>query len=147
MHKNKKRAVWGSLIAAIALQGSASAVQAAVSPVVSPAGVPPIESAATAISGDTTPTHALTAADVNAWLDGFLPNALNAGDLAGAVVVVVKDGQVLFEKGYGYSDYAKRTPVDPKSTLFRWGSTSKLFTWTAVMQLVEQGKIDLDADV
>ena len=41
----------------------------------------------------------------------------------------------------------KRTPVDPERTLFRPGSVSKLFTWTAVMQQVEQGKIDLDKDV
>jgi CubicO group peptidase (beta-lactamase class C family) len=89
----------------------------------------------------------LTAQDVNAWLDGYMGYALRIGDIAGAVVVVVKDGQVLTERGYGYSDVAKRTPVDPKLTLFRPGSVSKLFTWTAVMQLVEQGKIDLDADV
>lgn len=89
----------------------------------------------------------LTAADLNAWLDGFLPYALRTGDIAGAVVAVVKDGQVLTERGFGYSDVAKRTPVDPKLTLFRPGSVSKLLTWTAVMQLVEQGKIDLDADV
>ena len=38
-------------------------------------------------------------------------------------------------------------PVDPRGTLFRPGSVSKLFTWTAVMQLVEQGKLDLDKDV
>ena len=44
-------------------------------------------------------------------------------------------------------DTEKRTPVDPAQTLFRPGSVSKLFTWTAIMQLVEQGKIDLDADV
>jgi len=89
----------------------------------------------------------LTADDVNAWLDGYLPYAMHAGDIAGAVVAVVKDGQILTERGYGYSDVAKRTPVDPKLTLFRPGSVSKLVTWTAVMQLVEQGKIDLDADV
>ena len=91
--------------------------------------------------------HALNAPDVESWLDGYFPYALYSGDIAGAVVVVVKDGQVLFEKGYGYADYGASKPVDPKSTLFRWGSVSKLFTWTAVMQLVEQGKIDLDADV
>lgn len=91
--------------------------------------------------------HALTREDVEAWLDGYLPYALDNGDIAGAVVVVVKDGQVLLQKGYGYSDTEKRTPVDPESTLFRPGSVSKLFTWTAVMQLVEQGKLDLDADV
>ena len=90
---------------------------------------------------------ALTAEDVNAWLDGYMPYALHTGDIAGAVVAVVKDGKILTERGYGYSDVAKRTPVDPKLTLFRPGSVSKLFTWTAVMQLVEQGKIDLDADV
>ncbi|HEY0682145.1 MAG TPA: serine hydrolase domain-containing protein [Steroidobacter sp.] len=89
----------------------------------------------------------LTRADVGAWLDGYLPYALQTGGVAGAVVVVVKDGEVLVKKGYGYSDVAARTPVDPDLTLFRPGSISKLFTWTAVMQQVEQGKLDLDADV
>jgi CubicO group peptidase (beta-lactamase class C family) len=93
------------------------------------------------------PAAPLTAADVNAWLDGYMPYALKTGDIAGAVVVVVKDGQVLTERGYGYADVAKRLPVDPALTLFRPGSVSKLLTWTAVMQLVEQGKINLDADV
>src|SRR5580700_10985305 len=90
---------------------------------------------------------ALTADDVNAWLDGYMPYALHTGDIAGAVVAVVKDGQIVTERGFGYSNVEKRTPVDPKLTLFRPGSVSKLFTWTAVMQQVEQGKIDLDADV
>jgi len=85
--------------------------------------------------------------DVDAWLDGYMPYALQSGDIAGAVVVVVKDGQVLTEKGYGFADVKSRRPVDPKATLFRPGSVSKLYTWTAVMQLVEQGKLDLDADI
>ena len=89
----------------------------------------------------------LTADDVNAWLDGFMPFALGKGQIPGAVVVVVKDGQILTERGFGYADVAKQTPVDPRMTLFRPGSISKLFTWTAVMQQVEQGKIDLDGDV
>jgi CubicO group peptidase (beta-lactamase class C family) len=91
--------------------------------------------------------HALTAADVEPWLDGYMPYALHNGDIAGAVVVVVKDGQVVTARGYGYADVAKRIPVDPARTLFRPGSTSKLVTWTAVMQLVEAGKLDLDKDV
>lgn len=91
--------------------------------------------------------HQLTADDVNAWLDGFMPYAIARGDIPGAVVVVVKDGQVLTEKGYGYANVAKKTKVDPKTTLFRPGSISKLFTWTALMQQVEQGKVDLNADV
>ncbi|HYJ53834.1 MAG TPA: serine hydrolase domain-containing protein [Allosphingosinicella sp.] len=89
----------------------------------------------------------LNAADVNAWLDGYMPHALSANDMAGAVVVVVKDGQVLTQRGFGFSDVARRAPVDPAATLFRPGSISKLFTWTAVMQQVEQGRLDLDADV
>lgn len=92
-------------------------------------------------------TPKLTETDAEAWLDGFLPAALEAGDIVGAVIVVVKDGQVLLQKGYGYSDLEQRRPVDPETTLFRPGSISKLFTWTAVMQLVEAGRIDLDADV
>jgi CubicO group peptidase (beta-lactamase class C family) len=91
--------------------------------------------------------QALTAEDVNAWLDGYMPYALRSGDIAGAVVAVVKDGRIVTSRGYGYSDVAKRTPVDPALTLFRPGSVSKLLTWTAVMQQVELGKIDLDADV
>ncbi|MEN3746739.1 serine hydrolase domain-containing protein [Sphingomonas sp. HF-S3] len=89
----------------------------------------------------------LTKTDADAWLDGYMPYALARGDVAGAVVVIVKDGQVVTERGYGYSDVAKRKPVDPATTLFRPGSTSKLFTWTAVMQQVEAGKLNLDADV
>lgn len=92
-------------------------------------------------------THALTAEDVGPWLDGYLPYALHNGDIAGAVVTVVKDGKVIAARGYGYADVAKRRPVDPARTLFRPGSTSKLVTWTAVMQQVEAGKLDLDRDV
>jgi CubicO group peptidase (beta-lactamase class C family) len=92
-------------------------------------------------------TPELTQSDADAWLDGFMPFTLESNDIAGAVVVMVKDGQVLTQRGFGYADIASRKPVDPATTMFRAGSISKLFTWTAVMQLVEQGKIDLDADV
>jgi CubicO group peptidase (beta-lactamase class C family) len=91
--------------------------------------------------------HPLDRADLQAWLDGLLPYAMKSGDIAGAVVAVVKDGRVLFQQGYGYADIDKRIPMDPERTMVRAGSTSKLFTWTAVMQLVEQGKIDLDRDI
>src|SRR4051812_29868668 len=61
----------------------------------------------------------MTAQDVTAWLDGFVPYAIGTGDIAGAVVVVVKDGQVLAERGYGFADVASRKPVDAERTLFR----------------------------
>ena len=91
--------------------------------------------------------HELTAEDAQAWLDGLFPYALKKNNLASAVVVVVKDGKILIAKGYGYADVAAKTPVDPATTLFRPGSISKTFMWTAVMQLVEQGKLDLDTDI
>jgi CubicO group peptidase (beta-lactamase class C family) len=91
--------------------------------------------------------HALERVDLEAWMDGFMPYAIERGDAAGAVVAVVKNGEVLFAKGYGMADVEKHKPVDPERTMFRPGSVSKLFTWTAVMQLVEQGKLNLDHDV
>jgi CubicO group peptidase (beta-lactamase class C family) len=93
------------------------------------------------------PRPQLDAKDLNTWLDGFMPYALSNAGIVGAVVTVVDNGQVVANRGYGYANLATRTPVDPNATLFRPGSISKLFTWTAVMQLVEQGKLDLDADV
>lgn len=89
----------------------------------------------------------LTRQDVDTWLDGYMPQALRHADIPGAVVTVVKDGQILTARGFGYADVAKRQPVDPARTLFRPGSVTKLVTWTAVMQQVEQGRIDLDRDV
>jgi CubicO group peptidase (beta-lactamase class C family) len=76
-----------------------------------------------------------------------MPLQLAREDIAGAVIIVVKDGKVLFKQGYGYADVEKKVAVSPDNTLFRPGSISKLFTWTAVMQQVEQGKLDLDRDV
>ena len=93
------------------------------------------------------PAVPLTAADAEAWMDGFMPYALRSGDIPGATVAIVKDGHIVFEKGYGVADVATGRPVDPRRTLFRIGSISKLFTWTAVMQLVEQHRIDLDVDI
>ena len=66
-----------------------------------------------------TPGHALTADDVSAYFDGLLPDAISRGDIAGAVIVIVKDGQPLFERGYGFSDIKARRTVDPEKTLFR----------------------------
>jgi CubicO group peptidase (beta-lactamase class C family) len=91
--------------------------------------------------------HEMTASDLEAFLDGMVPTLLQREDIAGAVIVIVKNGNVLFSKGYGYADVKGRVPVSPAATLFRPGSISKLFTWTAVMQLVEQGKLNLDHNI
>ena len=105
------------------------------------------QSALTSAESLDSTARGLTVQDVTAWSDGLLPSALHSGDIAGAVVIVVKDGAVLFQKGYGYSDVATGQPVDAQRTLFRPGSISKLLTWTAVMQQVEQGRLDLDTDI
>ena len=91
--------------------------------------------------------HEMTAADIEAFLDGLVPLQLKQSDIAGATISVVKDGKLLFAKGYGYADVKNNKPVSPQNTLFRPGSISKLFTWTAIMQLYEQGKLDLDRDI
>ncbi|WP_433308876.1 serine hydrolase domain-containing protein [Micromonospora sp. CA-269861] len=94
---------------------------------------------------------ALTDTDVNAWLDGLLPAALDRTGIAGATVAVVNDGKIITTRGYGYADTGTggngAVPVDPDRHLFRMGSVSKLVTATAVLQLVQSGKLDLDADV
>ncbi|HMI59218.1 MAG TPA: serine hydrolase domain-containing protein [Gemmatimonadaceae bacterium] len=99
----------------------------------------------------TTPALASPSLDDTAALGDFIDGIMKAHvedlRIPGAVVAVVKNGKVLYAKGYGSQDIAKGIPVDPATSLFRIGSTSKLFTWTAVMQLVEQGKLDLDGDV
>jgi CubicO group peptidase (beta-lactamase class C family) len=88
-----------------------------------------------------------SAAAVERWLDGFMMRAREPGDIAGAVVVVVKDSSIVLAKGYGWADASSRKPVDPDLTLFRPGSISKMFAWISVMQLVEQGRLDLDRDI
>jgi len=60
---------------------------------------------------------------------------------------MVRDGQVVLLQGHGEADTSRAIPVDAERTLFRVASVSKLFIWTAVMRLVEQGRLDLDADV
>ncbi|MFT2689923.1 serine hydrolase domain-containing protein [Clavibacter zhangzhiyongii] len=95
--------------------------------------------------------HDLTKADVDTWLDGVVGSALPTTGIPGAAVSVVADGQVLTTRGYGLADTGTEgTParaVDPDDTLFRVGSVSKVVSATAVMQLVEEGRLDLDADV
>ncbi|HEY6360400.1 MAG TPA: serine hydrolase domain-containing protein [Vicinamibacterales bacterium] len=81
------------------------------------------------------------------FIDGVMAAQQEAHHYAGAVVVVVSGGRIAFSKGYGYADFAERRPVDPARTLFRVASNSKMFVWTAVMQLVEQGRLDLRTDV
>jgi CubicO group peptidase (beta-lactamase class C family) len=86
-------------------------------------------------------------AEMEAFVDGVIAAQLEFLHIPGAAVAVVADGKVYFAKGYGYADLEEGRKVDPETTLFRIGSVTKLFAWTAVMQLAEQGKLDLKVDV
>jgi len=85
--------------------------------------------------------------ELEAFLDGIMTAHMESYHIAGATLAVVKEGEIFFAKGYGYADVENKKPVIADKTLFRPGSVSKLITWTAVMQLFEQGKLDLNADL
>lgn len=85
--------------------------------------------------------------EFGAFIDGIMTAHMQTKHIAGATFALVKDGEIFFGRGYGYADVEKQKPVVADETLFRPGSVSKLFTWTAVMQLVEQGKLDLNQDI
>ncbi|MDO5066806.1 MAG: serine hydrolase domain-containing protein [Propionibacteriaceae bacterium] len=133
--RNTRRLFAALVTATLALLSACSS-----SPPTSPP--PPVEAPAE--------THELTKADLDSWLDGKLPVALTKGKATGAVVTVVKDGRALTSRGYGHATRntdSTTTPVNPDTTIFRWGSISKVPTAIAAMQLVEQGTLDLDADI
>ncbi|MEM8988309.1 MAG: serine hydrolase domain-containing protein [Pseudomonadota bacterium] len=104
-----------------------------------------IEPVIEAVSVTAAPERSLE--NLEPFVDGVIGGLMESRKVAGVTVAVVYDGEIALTKGYGYADAARLTPVDPNKTLFRPGSISKTFTWTAVMQLAEQGKVDLDTDV
>ena len=86
-------------------------------------------------------------AALEAYIDGIVKPLMKNENSPSGTIAIVRNGELIFAKGYGFEDIEEQTPVDPYVTLFRPGSTSKLFTWVSVMQLVEQDKLDLDTDV
>jgi CubicO group peptidase (beta-lactamase class C family) len=86
-------------------------------------------------------------AELATFFDGLYAGLERAHHLSGMTVAVVRDGEVILLKGYGYASIEQRTPVDAERTLFRIGSITKALTWTAVMQLSAEGNIDLNAPV
>ncbi|WP_433442985.1 serine hydrolase domain-containing protein [Nonomuraea sp. CA-141351] len=94
-----------------------------------------------------TATAATDLEGVGTLVDEVVPAQLAEHGIPGAAVAVVSGGRQVFAKGYGYADLAKRIPVDAARTGFFTASTAKTFTAIAALQLVEQGKLDLHADV
>ena len=89
----------------------------------------------------------ISQAEFELFLDELIPPALDKSVLSTVSVALVFDGQLVVSRGYGFADQATEQKLDPNLHLIRPGSVSKLLTWTAVMQLTEQGLIDLDADI
>jgi CubicO group peptidase (beta-lactamase class C family) len=85
--------------------------------------------------------------ELEAFIDGMMRVQLRHLKNVGATISVVQGGEVILAKGYGFADLEGGVEVDPVRTLFRIGSVTKLFVWTSVMQLVESGQLDLDADI
>lgn len=81
------------------------------------------------------------------YFDTQMPKYLREFNIAGAVVSVVQNNAVIHLAGYGYADLDEHISMDPNQSVVHIGSAGKTFTATAIMQLVEQGKIDLNADV
>src|SRR5690606_17966102 len=93
------------------------------------------------------PAPVIDRADLEAFVDGFVQGRMQSEHVVGVTVAIVHGGETIFARGYGYADREAGIPVRAERTLFRPGSISKTFTWTAVMQLYEQGRLDLDADI
>lgn len=91
--------------------------------------------------GPTDPT------EMEVFLDSLVAAQMDSLHLPGVVVSVVKDGGIFFTKGYGYADVEQRHPIVPERSVFGIGSISKLFVATAVMQLIDQGKLRPDDTV
>ncbi|HEY8574390.1 serine hydrolase domain-containing protein [Phenylobacterium sp.] len=126
---------------------TAAATPGATGPVVAGAvasvgGLPTTVAGARLTSGQPLPP-----AELEAFVDGMVRDAMAREHVAGVTVSVVQNGQVLLKKGYGFAGLKPQRPVDPDRTLFRIGSISKTFTWIALMKEVEAGRIRLDAPV
>ena len=90
---------------------------------------------------------ALNKENVKAFTDDYFKKNLGKWNVPGAAVAVVKDGEEMYQAGYGVSNVEKRQPVNPNTTTFPAASVSKLFTATAIMQLYQSGKLDLKEDI
>ncbi|MBR9808452.1 MAG: serine hydrolase [Alphaproteobacteria bacterium] len=86
-------------------------------------------------------------AELEAYVDGVVDMGMLDFDYPGVTLSIVKDGKPILIKGYGYADREKKIPVDPYKSGFYIGSITKTMTFTSVMQLAEQGLVDIDADV
>jgi CubicO group peptidase (beta-lactamase class C family) len=106
----------------------------------------PAPSETPSVNADDAEVSAL-AAKVAAIVDPIIEVDLADNGTPGAAFVYVADGAIIYSKGYGVSDFEKKTPVDPARTLWPAASITKAVTAMAVLQLVAEGKVSLDENV
>lgn len=110
---------------------------AAAAPAPAAAVPPPVQTAHAPLPGP----------ELEAFVDGVVRRAMSRDHIAGVTISVVQNGQVVLKKGYGFANLGQRRPVDPDKTLFRVASISKTFTWIALMNEIEAGRMRLDGPV
>src|SRR5262245_12980766 len=131
-------------VVAASTVGLAAPAYAAPPALAAPAAFGPAPALAAAPAASCGPATPAAFAD---FFDSRLPERLQRTRVPGAVVSVVSGDQTIFSKGYGLADVARATPMDPDRSMVRIASITKLFTWTAVMQQVQAGRIDLGTEV
>ncbi|MTI68113.1 MAG: penicillin-binding protein [Firmicutes bacterium] len=89
----------------------------------------------------------MTEDNIEKLVDKVIKNDMENLHIPGAAIVMTKDDQIIFSKGYGYADLENKIPVNPEKTIIRVGSLTKSLTATAAMQLVEEEKFNLDKDI
>ncbi|HMG70462.1 MAG TPA: serine hydrolase domain-containing protein [Gemmatimonadaceae bacterium] len=89
----------------------------------------------------------IDSAELASFVDTLITAQMKQENIPGAVFLLVKDGKVLYQRGYGFANVARRQAVDPAKTIWRIGSISKVFTATAVVQLADRGRFRLSDDV
>ena len=112
-----------------------------------PAPPPAAPAAPVAGGAKLSPGQPIPPAELEAFVDGVVQDAMGREHIAGVTVSVVQNGQVVLKKGYGFAGLDPQRPVDPDRSLFRVGSISKTFTWIALMKEVEAGRMRLNQPV
>ena len=100
----------------------------------------------TAYAADVAAPSGIPLSEIESRIDELVTNHMHEST-PGFAIAVVKDGEIIFSRGYGYANIEKQTAVDPASTVFEYGSISKMFVYVSIMQLAEQGLLDLDVDI
>ncbi|MEM7663671.1 MAG: serine hydrolase domain-containing protein [Pseudomonadota bacterium] len=129
--------LWMSLMAIFALSAPINAQEVADDPI----AIIEVEDV------DDSPAASIDRARLETFVDGILATEMRDHAIAGATLSIVSPKETLLLKGYGFADSENGEPVDPEKHLFRIASISKTFTATAIMKLVEEGRVDLDADI